>query len=85
MVDIDEIISCCVDDVWTFMNASSSSGLSKHEIKYVICKINSHNNYIYDDFEHVYTKFGKKDTDTMTKDELVEFIKFMNDTVTVMN
>ena len=77
MADFEEIIVQCIDDIWNHLDCDSSTSLDKDEVMNIVCALDASNEDIYDEFEHAFTKFGKDDCSTMTKSELINFIKFM--------
>ena len=79
MADLDNIIVNAVEDIWKIANCEHDDSLYKDEIKTFICTVNSHNDCIEDDFEKAFESFGKRDTDTMGKKELIEFVKYMEE------
>ena len=79
MSDFDEIIQMCVDDIWAHLQYDNSCRLDKTQVKMFVCTMNAQNNYVDYDFEYKFRKFGKTDNSTLDKDELISFIKYMND------
>ena len=78
MADLDNIIVNAVEDIWKIANCENDDSLYKEKVKTFVCSVNSHNECIADDFEKAFSLFGKRDTDTMGKQELIEFIKFIS-------
>ena len=78
MTDFEIIIEQCIDDIWRHLDCESSTSLDKDTVKNIVCTMDASNEYISDDFEHAFTKFGKNEASTVTKSELIHFIKFMH-------
>ena len=77
MTDFEGILVQCVDDIWSHFNCKSSTSLGKNDVRNIVCAMDASNEYIRDDFEKAFTDFGKDACSTMTKSELINFIKFM--------
>ena len=78
MTDFETIIKECVDDVWSYLDYDSSSSLNRCQVKKVVCTMNANNQKISNQFDNAYTKFGKLESDTMAKQELIDFVKFIH-------
>ena len=77
MTDFEEIIVQCVNDIYSHLNCKNSSSLDKYTVGKIVCAMDASNEYICDDFERAFADFGKDARSTMTKSELINFIKFM--------
>ena len=61
MADFDRIIRSCVDDLWKHLNCEFSMSIGKMQVKELVCKMLPHKEFINEEFEENFTKFGKNE------------------------